>query len=217
MAGIAQWTHEAVDQVGDCSSAVRILECMIDMCTFEWPQSRETFFATPCQQFFQDFRVAWESVLSAAAYMPSAQRIGTAVIQVPLSQRCLLPDLMNRLVVWDPTVEFRLPDDWCAAASPSCNLSVPVCRSVIFNECREEHFTKVPAQKIIVDVHELWEKMKRTSVTSTQRCRRYTCKLGSGADCALPGRNHPDLSKEECVTVSNANLSIIVAEVHCPE
>lgn len=87
-------------------------------------------------------------------------------------------DLMRGLIVWDPTVEFRLPDDW----------------SVIFNECREAHFAVCPSQKIIVDVHELWEKMKRTSVTSTQRLQ-------------------PDLSKDECVAVSNANLAIIIAEV----
>jgi len=149
-------------EYGDWSSSIRILEAIIDVCNFQWLQSRETYFATPCQQFFQDLRVAWETTLNLATTVPTQERMA----------------LMEKLIEWDPTTEFRLPDDW----------------SVIFNECRELHFARTTSVKVIVDVHELWEKMKRTSVTSTQRL-------------------HVELSKEECVMVSNANLGIIIAEV----
>ena len=147
--------------LNDSGSAIRMLETVVETCTFDWKQSRDTFFATPCQQFFQDHRVAWETALSLATTVPPSERTA----------------LMRKLIRWDPTVELRLPDEW----------------SVIFNECREDHFAATAGHKIIIDVHELWEKMKRTSVTATQRL-------------------HADLTKDECVTVSNANLGIIVAE-----
>ena len=87
--------------LGDGASAVRMLETILEACHFNWPQSRETFFATPCQQFFQDHRVAWETALARSAAVPPASRYA----------------LMRKLVGWDPTVRTL-----CAA-----RFAVPYC------------------------------------------------------------------------------------------
>eukprot|EP00658_Telonema_sp_P-2_P003514 TRINITY_DN11307_c0_g2_i2.p1 TRINITY_DN11307_c0_g2~~TRINITY_DN11307_c0_g2_i2.p1 ORF type:complete len:860 (-),score=132.53 TRINITY_DN11307_c0_g2_i2:228-2807(-) len=159
---------EAHVGVGDWCSATLLLLTLVQHSRFETGARPGLAGRRAFKGFLHQMRVAWQSVL--------AKDDG-------LNHPANLPsrnEIADAMVMWDPTIEYRVPDHW----------------GVLLNDRREIYFGAHPVEHALVEVLELWEKLRGHTIEAMlHRC---------GGEM--------DARSSELMQVSSDNMAILQAE-----
>jgi len=156
---------EAHCEVRDWRSTLALLRTIISVWKFDSAGCVLLAGDARCQVILHRMRVGWQTCLRLATDLDSQARI----------------NVVNEVVAWDPSVEYRLPDEW----------------DILFNERREVYFRKHPVEFALMEILELWEKLRRNSVV-------YLSTDGVGGDTGM--------TSSELAELSTANIAIVMSE-----
>ena len=142
--------------VGDWSSAVLFLLTLVKHVVFQSGLSSSLAGRSVFRGFLHQMRylmvhgaylmvhsrVTWQAVLAADDKLD----------YVNLPSRA---DIADAMVAWDPTIEYRAPDEW----------------GVLLNERRDAYFASHPIEHALVEVLELWMKLRGHTIEAmVRRC-----------------------------------------------